>query len=32
LMHARRLIESGADVSSSTAELADADSDLDAVG
>jgi len=32
LMHARRLIESGADVSASTAELADADSDLDAVG
>jgi len=32
LMHARRLIESGADVSGDREALADADSDLDAVG
>jgi 3-phenylpropionate/trans-cinnamate dioxygenase ferredoxin reductase subunit len=32
LMHARRLIESGADVSGDRDALADADSDLDAVG
>jgi 3-phenylpropionate/trans-cinnamate dioxygenase ferredoxin reductase component len=32
LMHARRLIESGADVSSQRDALADADSELDAVG
>jgi 3-phenylpropionate/trans-cinnamate dioxygenase ferredoxin reductase component len=32
LVHARRLIESGADVSSQTAALADADTDLEAVG